>query len=231
MRIHLITGFGLDKRAFAPLDLPPERFVLYDLIPPLPRETLKEHALRMAEGMALASGFGPGDVIGGISFGGMLALEMAKSLKPKGLVLIASSTHPRHIRKRFLIWSHVAPYAPDFLIKRVFALIPWVLKRQNMLTPEGQSLLNDIMTAFPADFLRGFPPKIRKWEGCPPAVKLRQIHSEGDWLIRLNGKPEDLTVVKGRNHLITVSHPEAVRKFLMDAYEEFSTGAPGFSLG
>ena len=49
---------------------------------------------------------------------------------------------------------------------------------------------------------------IRTWEGCPPAVPFRQIHSEGDWLIRLNGAPPDLTVVKGKNHLITVSHPE-----------------------
>lgn len=222
MRFHLITGFGLDRRAFAPLELPPDRFVLHDLIPPLPGESLKEHALRMADSMARDSGFGPGDVVGGISFGGMLALEMARATRTRGLILIASSTHPRHIRKRFLLWSHIAPHAPDFLIKRVFALIPWVLKRQNMLTPEGQTLLTAIMTDFPADFLRGFPPMIRTWEGCPPTVPLRQIHSGGDWLIRLNGEAKDLTVVKGRNHLITVSHPEAVRKFLLDAYEEFA---------
>lgn len=218
MRFLLITGFGLDKRAFAPLRLPEDRFALFDLIPALPDESLRDYALRMAKAM----GAGPDDVVGGISFGGMLALEIAKALETRAVLLIASATHPRYIRKRFLLWSHLVPYAPDVLIRRVFALIPAVLSWQRMLSPPGQALLTDIMTRFPMDLLRSLPPKMRKWEGCPPAVPLRQIHSEGDWVIRLNGSPPDLTVVKGRNHLLTVSHPEAVRKFLMDAYEEFA---------
>lgn len=221
MRMHLITGFGLDKRAFSPLRLPEDRFRLYDLIPPRRRETLRGYALRMAEGMDLD----PGDVVGGISLGGMLALEIARAVPCRAVVLIASADHPRHIRRRFLVWSRLAPHAPDFLIKRVFALIPLALKLQGMLSPSGQALLNDIMQRFPPSYLRGIPPKIREWEGCPPAVPLRQIHSEGDWLIRLNGGGPHLTVVKGRNHLITVSHPEEVRKFLMDVYGEFAGSA------
>ena len=218
MRFFLITGFGLDKRAFSLLNLPEDRFKVFDLIPPLKGETLQTYALRMGREI----GVGPDDVVGGVSFGGMMGLEIAKALKTRAVVIIASSTHPRHIRKRFLLFSHVAPHAPDFFVHRIFRLIPWVLKRSKMLTPEGQALLNAIMTAFPPAWLRSMPPMIRKWEGCPPAVPFRQMHSEGDWLIRLNGDPKTLTVVKGRNHLITVSHPEAVRKFLTDAWEEFS---------
>lgn len=218
MRFFLITGFGLDKRAFGPMDLPPDRFVLFDLIPVRHREGLKDYALRMAETL----GAGPGDVVGGISFGGMLGLEIAKALKPRGVVIIASATHPRYIRSRFLIWSHLAPHAPDFLVRKVFALVPWVLKRQNMLTPEGQTLLTDIMTRFPAALLRALPPKIRTWEGCKPeGIPFRQIHSTGDWLIRPPAPSPDVTLLEGRNHLITVSHPQEVRKFLMDTFDEF----------
>lgn len=222
MRFHLITGFALDKRAFDPLKLPADRFVLYDLIPILPGETLKDYALRMAREM----GAGPDDVVGGISFGGMLGLEIAKALKTRGAILIASADHPRHIRNRFLIWSHIARFAPDAFIHRIFRLIPWVLKRQKLLTPEGQALLNDIMTAFPPSLLRDLPDRMRCWGGCTPGVQVRQIHSQDDWLIRLNGRPPHLQVVPGRNHLITVSHPEAVRKFLLDAYDEFAAMGP-----
>lgn len=218
MRFFLITGFGLDKRAFSLLDLPEDKFKFFDLIPPLKGETLKTYALRMGREI----GVGPDDVVGGVSFGGMMALEIAKAVKTRGVVIIASTTHPRHIRKRFLLFSHISPYVPDALVHRIFRLVPWVLKRQNMLTPEGQTLLNDIMTAFPPAWLRSMPPMIRKWEGCQPAAPFRRMHSEGDWLIRLDGDPKDLTVVKGKNHLITVSHPEAVRKFLLDTWEEFS---------
>lgn len=217
MRVFLITGFALDKRAFDPLRLPTDRFVLFDLVPPLPGEDLPEYARRMGREM----GVGPGDVVGGVSLGGMLSLEIAKDVGTRAVILIASATHPRHIRKRFLMWSHLAPHAPDALIQRIFAAVPRVLKWQNMLTPPGQALLNDIMTAFPPALLRALPPMMRCWKGCPPAVPLRQLHSDGDWLIRPNGDPTSLKLLKGRNHLLTVSHPEEVRKFLLKVYEEF----------
>ena len=63
MRFFLITGFGLDKRAFAPMNLPEDRFVLFDLVPALPGEDLRDYALRMAGDMGVV----PGDVVGGIS--------------------------------------------------------------------------------------------------------------------------------------------------------------------
>ena len=41
MRVLLITGFALDKRAFDPLRLPMDRFAVFDLLPPLPGEELE----------------------------------------------------------------------------------------------------------------------------------------------------------------------------------------------
>jgi hypothetical protein len=79
------------------------------------------------------------------------------------------------------------------------------------------------MTHFPTDLLRILPPKIRTWQGCKPeGILFRQIHSTGDWLIRPPAPSPDVTLLEGKNHLITVSHPAEVKKFLMDTYEEFS---------
>src|SRR4051812_5856151 len=133
MRVFLITGFALDKRAFALMDLPADTYHLLDLIPILPGETLRVYARRFASEIGLA----PGDIIGGVSLGGMLALEMAKAVDVNGVVLIASATHPRYIRKRFKMWSPLARWVPEFLIRRVFTLIPRILALQNMLNPEG----------------------------------------------------------------------------------------------
>ena len=91
-----------------------------------------------------------------------------------------------------------------------------------MLTPEGQTLLNAIMTAFPPALLRELPGLIRAWEGCPPAVPIRQSIRKAIGSSASTALRPIFQVVPGRNHLITVSHPEAVRKFLLDAYEEFA---------
>lgn len=211
MRIFLITGFGLDGRAFAPLDLPGD-FHAVDLIAVRRGETLAAYALRLAAQMGLEAG----DVVGGVSLGGMLALEMAKAKGCRGVILIASCIHPRHIRRRFLWLSYVAPWVPESLIHRAFQLIPLALRWQNLLTPDGQKLLNDIMGAFPPRLLKTLPPLIRRWPGCLPTTPVRRIHSTGDWMIRPAGEPPPV-LLQGKNHLITVSHPAEVRRFLLDA--------------
>ena len=215
----MITGFALDRRAFSLMGLPDDVYQTLDLIPVRKGESLREYALRMAGEIGLE----PGDVIGGVSLGGMLALEMAKAVDVLGVVVIASATHPRFIRKRFKMWAPIAAWVPEAVIRRIFTLIPRILALQNMLSPEGQALLADIMGKFPPSLLKAFPMMIMRWPGCVPPARFRHIHSDGDWLIRPNGDPATLTILPGRNHLITVSHPQAVRDLVMQAVAGFQT--------
>jgi hypothetical protein len=217
MRVLLITGFALDRRAFLPLDLP-AGYETFDLIPVRKGETLRAYALRMADEIGLR----PGDIIGGVSLGGMLALEMARAVDVRGALLIASATHPRHIRKRFKMWAPIAPIAPDFFISRLFRLIPAVLALQKMLSPPDQALLADIMGRFPPALLRAMPMMIMRWPGCPPPARFRHLHATGDWLIRPAGDPRTLDLIKANNHLITVSHPREVRDWLVRTVRDFS---------
>jgi acetyl esterase/lipase len=220
MRVYLITGFALDKRAFDLMDLPADTYRTLDLIPVRKGESLREYALRMAREIGLA----PGDIIGGVSLGGMLALEMAKAIQVRGVLLIASATHPRQIRKRFKMWGPLASRTPQWAIRRIFTLIPIILAWQRMLSPPAQALLAEIMGRFPPALLQAFPMMILRWPGCEPPERFRHIHSDGDWLIRPAGNPATLTLVPGKNHLITVSHPQAVRAWLLRSVAELSAG-------
>jgi pimeloyl-ACP methyl ester carboxylesterase len=221
MRIFLITGFALDKRAFNPLNLPKDTFTTCDLIPVEKGETFNSYALRMAKSMDLQKG----DIIGGVSLGGMLALEIAKYFSVRGVILIASCNHPKMVKKRFLFWSRFSPYFPDFLIRRIFLTIPAILKFQNMLNPDGQALLTDIMGHFPIPLLKSLPPIIRKWEGSEIPPKFRHIHAAKDWMINAPiATSSDFQIIPGHNHLITVSHPNEVRAFILKAVEDFTRG-------
>jgi hypothetical protein len=217
MRVLLITGFALDKRAFSLMDLP-EGYEALDLIPVRKGESLRDYARRMAGEIGLAAG----DIIGGVSLGGMIALEMSRIVDVRGTVIIASTTHPRHIRRRFKMWSPIAPLVPDAVVRFIFKSIPRVLALQNMLGPKEQALLADIMGKFPPSMLKAFPMMMMRWKGCRPPARFRHLHSTGDWLIRPAGDPQTLTLIEGRNHLITVSHPREVREWLLRAVREFT---------
>src|SRR6185503_15333814 len=84
----LLPGLGADQTLFEPQRgaLPP--FEVPPWLSPQPAESLAAFGERMA------AACGPPDptVIGGVSFGGMVAIEMARHLRPRAVVLIASCT-------------------------------------------------------------------------------------------------------------------------------------------
>jgi hypothetical protein len=72
-KIYFISGLGADKRIFSFLDLSFCEPVFVDRITPLKNESLQGYALRLGKNIP-----GKDPVIIGISFGGMLATEIAK---------------------------------------------------------------------------------------------------------------------------------------------------------
>lgn len=92
--ILLLPGLGADTRMFDPLRAEGLRIQSPPWIDPLPREPLAEYAERFAAAMPEAA-----PVIGGASFGGMLALEMAQRLRPRTVILLGSCASPDRLRR------------------------------------------------------------------------------------------------------------------------------------
>ena len=208
---HLITGFGLDRRVFDGLELPPEQFRCANLIPVEAGESLPRYASRLAEAIR----FEPGDAIGGISLGGMLALEIARQRGAARIVLLASCTHPRFIRPVFRAAGRLAPWTPKFLLHLLFANIHGVLRLLGMHTELNAKFLRGVMGDFPPALLQQLPRMMMDWEGCEPVAPCRALHSESDWLIRPPFQLPNVVLLPGPSHLITVSHPGATRNFLL----------------
>jgi len=211
-----MTGFALDVRAFALLDLPPQRVRVLDLIDAEPGDTLASYAARLVG----ATDYTPQDWIGGVSLGGMLALEAARQYGTQGLALIASTTHPRYIRGIWHALASVAPEAPEIFLRKLFVSVPRTLHRIGMLQNEGRDLLVGIMEKFPIPLLRQLPPMIMAWPGCRPVAPLHRLHSRGDWMIRYDGEGQCHDLLPGRHHLLTVSHPGRTREFILSLLNE-----------
>src|SRR6185503_21033432 len=84
-RLVLLPGLGADAALFEPqraafpgLEVPP-------WLDPHPGETLPAFAARMADRVGPTGPL----VLGGVSFGGMVALEMARLVQPRAVVLVA----------------------------------------------------------------------------------------------------------------------------------------------
>src|SRR5688500_20374409 len=111
-RLVMLPGLGADARLFEPqrrefpgLEVPP-------WLPPVRGESLADYGRRMA---AQVKGDGP-LCLGGVSFGGMVAVEMARHLPAERVVLVSSCTTGDAVRRS------VARFAPLHVVMPPAAL-------------------------------------------------------------------------------------------------------------
>ncbi|RAJ83500.1 hypothetical protein CLV59_103468 [Chitinophaga dinghuensis] len=112
--LYLISGLGADERVFQHLQFPPDYELHYlPWIPPLPDESISSYAARMAESITTD---GPVSLLG-LSFGGIMSVEIAK-IRPVSQNILISSIKNTQEKPGYFNWVlrlHLLQL-PDFLI-------------------------------------------------------------------------------------------------------------------
>lgn len=205
--ILMLSGMAADGRLFAAqvATFPDLRVVAW--VEPLPGESLRAYAAR------LASAADPGRpcVVGGASFGGVVALEMARHLPAVACVLIGSVRAPSRLTWHWRALGPLAWLGPDVLSVVASALAragkPFLPTRtvrrlRKMSRPE-------------AAFVRWAACAVVRWRPSPspPGVRVFQIHGSNDRVLPLWGSDADV-VVPGGGHALSLFSPDDVNDFL-----------------
>src|SRR5258707_139416 len=83
--IYCISGLGTDAKIFSRLKIRGYQLIHLPWLKPRSKESMKSYAARMA-----APIHHPSPVLLGVSFGGMVAIEIAKQLPVKKTIIISS---------------------------------------------------------------------------------------------------------------------------------------------
>lgn len=224
-RLIFIPGMGADYRLFGPQAAAGLRFEVPPFPIPAPGDTLPTYAARMAKHIDSAVPL----IIGGVSFGGMVACELARICRPLAVILIAScrtgAAVPAYNRPVELI----ARLLPDWIIQRRAGTSSRMLARLESLTPEQAGLIRDMSAGVPVPFLRGAARMILRWKGPagPLPCPVHQIHGQKDRIIPLKHVQPD-EVVSGGGHLINLTHAEQVNAFIRSRLNQHcSCGSEG----
>jgi len=208
----LLPGIGADERMFEPQRRAFPNLIVPKWIEARPEESLREYAERLAATINIARPF----YLGGASFGGMVALEMASALKPSGVFLISSARTNKSIPLLLKAFERASRPIPSGIIKRFGGSLTVLASIFGLKTPEHKRLLRDMFAAADVEFIRWGVSALMSWDsdGCE-AIPIYHIHGSRDKIIPLRlVKPNH--VVRGARHLPSLTHPEEVNRFILD---------------
>ena len=212
-RLVLFSGMGADGRLFRSIRIPEAEIVTPDHAEPAPGEALTQYAARIAAALAIQ----PDDIVGGISFGGMLAGEIARQRRVAGLILLGSCLRPDRLPRSYRWIERLGCFIPDFAL-RCRSWRPLVRWRFAPITRDAETCLIEIANHYPAAQIRAFGRMIMTWAGvddvgCP----VLSIHGDSDRIIPLKSASPDL-ILKDAGHAFTLTHADkttsAIREFL-----------------
>lgn len=152
--------------------------------------------------------------LGGASFGGIVALEVAQHLKPEAVFLIGSVRSPEEIPRRIRrlrAFRSLLPAVP-------LTALQWS-SRQTSRLPRPKMLrhLLGIARLFGAadpEVLRWSARQILEWRQTPALeCPVYAIHGDADPVFPIRGCHPD-AIIRGGGHVISLSHPEQVTAFL-----------------
>jgi len=214
MNVYFISGLAADRTVFKNLILPAHCTAVYlDWIEPQPEETLAQYAQRLSATIDKTSPF----ALIGLSFGGMIAIEIANRLQPAVTILISSipGVHGLpfyyHFAKRLRLHKLVPISALQqlSLLKRLFTTE----------TSEDKRLLKAMIRNSNPKFIRWCLHAILTWDSEKVPQRLVHIHGTRDEVLPMRFvKPTH--IIKGGGHLLVLNRAKEVNKILKEVLME-----------
>jgi pimeloyl-ACP methyl ester carboxylesterase len=205
--VYIFSGLGADERVFDKLDFTHVNANFIKWIDPLNNESLANYAIRICEQIRSKN-----PVLIGLSFGGMIAVEVAKHLKINKLILISSietrSELPIYFRFMGLLQLH--RIFPISLLKKANFISFWFF---GVSSKNEKSLLRVILKETNSVFLFWAINSILNWDNKSAPSNSFRIHGTKDRILPFPKKGRVL-LIKGGGHFMVLNRYQEVQQYL-----------------
>jgi hypothetical protein len=151
------------------------------------RRIIGEHALQ------------DGDIVGGSSLGGMVALEIGQIIRLKACILLGSAMNSSEVHRLLAKLSPLASITPIGLVQ--------------ILAGKQANLISSMFSESDTEFIRAMSAYLPRWAG---------FHEQTERVYRLHGERDPIipcpqtgaTVIEGAGHIIAMTHMNETAAFL-----------------
>ena len=211
--IYLFSGLGADKRVFENLSIEGYKLNFIEWTEPQKSETIEKYASGIAKQITTKA-----PVFIGVSFGGMMALEVAKFIKPAKLILISSAKSKSEIPFIYKLAGnlHVHQLIPASVLKSANPFTYYFFGAKQKKT---RQLLKQILNDTDPAFLKWAIDKIIKWENTVVPKNALHIHGSSDKILPLKRLKADIVIDAG-GHLMIVEQAKQISEEIINILSE-----------
>lgn len=204
-KIYCIPGFGTDEKIFTHLHLNAQ-LEFINWLHPQKTETLQDYAKRMAAKIQEDN-----PIIIGVSFGGMLAIEMSKLFPVKKIFIISSVKNRNELPTQYK-WAGFLKLNKLFPVKKIVeSELAYKIanKRLGAITPEEKEFANQYRRFADIDYTNWSFDKILNWNNQSYPTNITHIHGDYDQIFPIKYVHPTHIIAKG-SHMIIYNRADEI---------------------
>ena len=205
--IYIFSGLGADERVFQKLDFSDFKTTFVKWIIPKEKETIENYSARLIDQITTKK-----PTLIGLSFGGIIAVEVAKQIETEKVILIASAKTKTEIPfyYRFAGQLGLHKLLPTRLLKNSNFITNWFFGTNSTF---DKQLLRQILIDTNPIFLKWAIDKISKWTNQIQTKNTFHIHGTSDRILPVKFVNCDLTIKNG-GHFMTLNKSDELNNIL-----------------
>lgn len=207
LNVYYISGLGADETVFQFLHLPGVETHFLHWLEPLSNESLEHYAIRMKEKY-----IGEDAIVIGMSFGGMLATEIAKKFPGMLSILISSVKTKKEFPSIFYLGKYIPlqNWVPAGLQR-------WAMHRLAFLfgvkTKETKKIYHTIISHSDVKFNAWAIDAMLGWENATAPANCISIHGTADMILPFKKVQADYVIYKGA-HLMIINQAAEISSLI-----------------
>ncbi len=205
--VYIFSGLGADERVFQKMNFSEHNVNFLDWILPSKNESIEKYAIKLTK---LIKHEKP--ILIGLSFGGIIAIEVAKIINTEKIILIASCKNETEIPIYFRIIGRLKLHklVPAKLLKIPNFISFWFFGTQNK---EDKKILSEILKDTDEKFLKWAIDIIVTWKNRIVHKNTFHIHGISDRILPIAFVKCDIKIKKG-GHFMTLNQAEELTQIV-----------------
>ncbi len=207
--MYIFSGLGADESVFQRLDFTGFSKTFVKWIVPQDKETIENYTARLLDQITTTK-----PILIGLSFGGLIAVEMAKQIDTKKVILIASAKAKSEIPfyYRFAGQLKIHKLLPTRLLKSSNFITNWFFGTSSTF---DKQLLKQILIDTDPTFLKWAIDKVTRWTNQTQIENIFHIHGTSDRILPLSFIKCNATIKNG-GHLMTLNNADELNEIIRE---------------